>query len=344
MAVPVSNEERLFSLVLALLATETGLTKTDVLSSVQGYRQRYRLGGDNASLERQFERDKDDVRDLGVPLETIEFAGDPSGQRYRIPKGSYDLPDDVTFTPQEIALLNLAGLVWREGSLSGDSRRALIKLRSKGIESNEPLLGYAPRLSVREAAFAPLQQAIERGTVVTFSYLKPGEPKSRNRQVAPYALVQYAGRWHVYARDESSGGMRTFLLSRIVSPVARTAKHFDLPAGDHAAEGMAGLVAVAEANVAVVRAVPGTDAATRLSKRAVPRDDGTLALNFTDLAVLADDLAAFGPEVLVLEPADLVAAVRKRLLQTQAAHSGALQSEPVRAAPAPRRRKRVANG
>ncbi len=127
-AVPVSNEERLFSLVLALLATETGLTKADVLSSVQGYRQRYRPGGNNASLERQFERDKEDVRDLGVPLESIELPADQGASqytRYRIPKGAYDLPADVTFTPQEIALLNLAALAWREGSLSGESRRAL---------------------------------------------------------------------------------------------------------------------------------------------------------------------------------------------------------------------------
>ena len=61
--VPV--EERLFSLVLALLATETGLTKNEILSTVQGYRQRYKSGGDNANLERQFERDKDDIRELG---------------------------------------------------------------------------------------------------------------------------------------------------------------------------------------------------------------------------------------------------------------------------------------
>ena len=44
--VPV--EERLFSLVLALLATETGLTKHEILSTVQGYRQRYNSSGDNA--------------------------------------------------------------------------------------------------------------------------------------------------------------------------------------------------------------------------------------------------------------------------------------------------------
>nr|WP_243683175.1 hypothetical protein [Clavibacter michiganensis] len=118
--VPV--EERLFSLVLALLATEQGLTKNEVLSSVQGYRQRYRSGGDNANLERQFERDKDDIRDLGVPLETVEAPGQEGNNqllRYRIPRGAYELPADLSFTPEETTLLNLAAMVWREGSLSG---------------------------------------------------------------------------------------------------------------------------------------------------------------------------------------------------------------------------------
>ena len=53
----IPAEERLFSLVLALLATDAGLTKTDILSTVQGYRQKFSRSGDNANLERQFERD-----------------------------------------------------------------------------------------------------------------------------------------------------------------------------------------------------------------------------------------------------------------------------------------------
>ncbi|BDZ47276.1 helix-turn-helix transcriptional regulator [Naasia aerilata] len=174
-AVPV--EERLFSLVLALVATEHGLTKAEILSSVQGYRQRYSTGGNNASLERQFERDKDDIRELGVPLETIEppsEAGNNQNLRYRIPKGAYDLPADVTFTPQETTLLNLAAEVWREGSLSSESHRALIKLRSLGVEADDPTIGYAPRIRVRETAFEPLRSAIDKHLVVKFAYLKPG--------------------------------------------------------------------------------------------------------------------------------------------------------------------------
>src|ERR1700760_882937 len=106
-AARVPVEERLFSLVLALLATEAGLTKNEILSTVQGYRQRYTASGDNANLERQFERDKDDIRDLGVPLETVDSPGDAGNNqtlRYRIPRGAYQLPDDVRFTADETPL------------------------------------------------------------------------------------------------------------------------------------------------------------------------------------------------------------------------------------------------
>ena len=88
-------EDRLFSLVLALLATETGLLKSEILSSVRGYAERYDESGQNANLERQFERDKDDIRELGIPLETVESPdrpGDNQALRYRIPKGSTTCP------------------------------------------------------------------------------------------------------------------------------------------------------------------------------------------------------------------------------------------------------------
>jgi proteasome accessory factor B len=322
---PVSNEERLFSLVLALLATETGLTKADILSSVQGYRQRYRSNGGNASLERQFERDKEDIRDLGVPLESIELPADQGAiqyTRYRIKKGEYDLPADVTFTPQEIALLDLAALAWREGSLSGESRRALLKLRSLGIESDEPLIGFAPRLRARDAAFDPLQAAIERRHVVRFGYLKPGEIRTRQRRVAPLALVQFGGRWHVHGIDLAAKDRRTFLLSRIAGAVEETAEEFPQPEGAPAEEARAGLLAVFAANRAVLELQPDTDAAARLGSRGEDAGDGRVAVHFSDVALFADEVAAFGPEALVIEPPALVDAVRARLAAVAAAHGG----------------------
>ncbi|MGV8876062.1 MAG: helix-turn-helix transcriptional regulator [Rhodoglobus sp.] len=321
----VPNEERLFSLVLALLSSEAGLTKSEILSTVQGYRQRFVHSGDNSNLERQFERDKDDVRELGVPLETIESpeqAGNNHNLRYRIPRADYELPDDISFSAEESTLLGLAAMVWREGSLSQESRRAIVKLRSLGVATAEPVLSYAPQLRVREESFEPLRAALDKRVLVSFDYLKPGQQFSTARTVAPLALVQHQGRWNLYAKDSVSDQTRTFLLRRIVGEVRATKTPFTESTTDAAARALEELEALWQSNVAVVTVEPGSDAATRLSKRRGASAGTTrqLHLNFTDLNIFADELASFGPEVLVISPANLRAAVIERLVRTAADH------------------------
>lgn len=318
-------EERLFSLVLALLATDSGLTKTDILSTVQGYRQKFSRSGNNANLERQFERDKDDIRDLGVPLETLDspgHAGDNHNLRYRIPRGAYELPTDIRFSPDEITLLNLAAMVWREGSLSAESRRAILKLRSLGVSTTEPVVGYAPRVRVREAAFDPLGVALEKHQVVRFGYLKPGEIHARVRTVEPLALVQHQGRWHLFAHDPSASSTKTFLLTRIVTQVTTLAATFVPPAPGQADVALAELDALWNSQTAIVEVEDGTDAATRLGKRrgSAMSESGMLTLHYSDLNIFADELASFGPEALVISPSELREAVRSRLERTAADH------------------------
>ncbi|OIH93623.1 YafY family protein [Curtobacterium sp. MCBA15_001] len=325
----VPAEERLFSLVLALLSTESGLTKSEILANVQGYRQRFTPGGDNASLERQFERDKDDVRDLGIPLETIETpgaAGNNQTLRYRIPKGEYDLPLDVRFTPDESALLSLAAMAWREGALSNDSRRALLKVRSAGGDEAVGGIGtaaYAPRLRARDAGFEPLRSALDRAAAVRFDYITPGEHQARRRELHPLALVQHGGRWMLTAYEPSTDGVKNYLLSRIVGPVSQFA------VGQHPAPAGAGERALAELDriwaerTATIAVAAGSDAERRLGRRrdTTVGDPGVLLVHYVDPQILAEELAAFGPEVHVLEPQDLRERVTARLRGLVADHS-----------------------
>jgi proteasome accessory factor B len=318
-------EERLFSLVLALLATEAGLTKSEILSTVQGYRQRYAASGDNANLERQFERDKDDIRDLGVPLETIDSPGQSGNNqnlRYRIPRGDYELPADISFSPEETTLLNLAAMVWREGSISGESRRAILKLRSLGVVTDEPVIGYAPRLRVRDVAFEPLTAALDKHVIVRFGYLKPGEQDARVRTVAPIALIQREGRWILHGEDQDAGSTRNFLLRRIVTPITTTNTKYPAFPESATEAAKAELDEIWRSRSAVVDVEPDSDAATRLSKRPDTAVDGTrLTLHYSDMDLLADELAGYGPEVLVISPDKLRAEVRDRLLRTAADHA-----------------------
>lgn len=318
----IPAEERLTNLVVALMATEIGLTKQQILENVSGYRQRQ--GAKPDALEKMFERDKDDLRALGIPIETLGDHADPNDlreARYRIPKAEYDLPLDIDFSPAELAVLRLAGSVWSEGSLSGEAQAGVRKIRALGIDVDEPIIGFAPRITAREAAFAPLQEAIERSLVVEFGYLKPGEDAPRRRRVRPLALLEYEARWHVFGIDVDAAGDRMFLLSRIVGDVRVTNEPFPSVlregAGDRA---LASLEAVAAAHSALLEVTPGTEAALRLGRRAEPATQG-IRIRYVDLHILADELSSYGPEVRVVEPAELREAVIARLRATVAAHA-----------------------
>jgi proteasome accessory factor B len=323
----VPPEERQFSLVLALLATGPGLTKAQILSTVHGYSQETAAGGDRASLERKFERDKDDLRTLGIPVETIDDPSDPGNNqhlRYRIPRAAYELPADVTFSPDELALLALGAMAWRDGSLSDESRRALTKLRSLGVTASDPVIGLAPLVRARDAAFGPLSDAIDAHVIVEFDYRKPGEHAATRRRVSPLALVNHEGRWHLVAAEGDAPTRKTFLLRRIVSAVRAMRSPAIEPLTDESARAIAELRALHETGIAVVEVVPGSDAALRLRNRpaTLEREDGALEVHFTDLAVLADELVVFGHEVTALHPPALVESLMARLTRIAAEHAG----------------------
>jgi proteasome accessory factor B len=134
--------------------------------------------------------------------------------------------------------------------------------------------------------------------------------------------VQFGGRWHVHGIDLAAKDRRTFLLSRIAGAVEETQEGFEPPAGDPAEDAREGLRAVFAANRALLELTPDTDAAARLGSRGEPAENGLVAVHYTDLALFADEVAAFGPEAFVLEPPALIAAVRERLAAVAAAHGG----------------------
>ena len=319
-------EERLVNLVVALMATEQGLTKDTILTSVSGYREQSEAGAKKDALEKMFERDKENLRGLGVPIETIGDRLDPDDlreARYRVPTAEYELPDDIEFTPAELALLNLAGGVWSESSMSTEARSGLRKIRALGIAVDDPIIGYSPRISLREPSFATLQQAIEQSQVVTFPYLKPGEDAPRTRRVQPLALIEYEARWHMFGVDLGVGADRTFLLSRIVGDVTVTRQTFDASLRDGAGDrALAGLEELAERQLALLEVHPGTEAALRLNRRARPASQG-IEVPYVDVHVFAGELASYGPEVRVVQPEALRAEVIERLTATLRLHGGA---------------------
>lgn len=336
MAETVQPEDRLFSLVLTLLASEHGLTKQQIFATVRGYEP---ISGSDTSAkavaqDKKFERDKTDLRDLGIPIETFdspEAPGDNQLLRYRITKDDYEFPDDVTFTGAELALLDLAGQVWREGTVSVMTQHALLKLRSFDIEPDAPILGYAPRLRTREASFDTLSLAIERNERVTFEYLKPTDSSAKKREVTPYALGTVEGRWHLLGYDHAREAERTFLLSRIISKVQLSADPAT-PIPDGVLHRLTeGLQDVYERNVAEVKVRMGsaTDAqlSNRLLSKEVSHDEHwrTLQVHFLDPTIFAHELAGSGPEVVVLTPVDVRTSVQQILTSAVVTHSKGVQ-------------------
>jgi proteasome accessory factor B len=328
--------ERQFSLILALLTTERGLTKSDVFQTVHGYADDSRDSTSPAAAaarEKRFERDKAELRDLGVPVEVIDDPSAPGNNqlvRYRVPRGGFAMPAGLEFDADETSLLSLAAQVWREGSVSQESRRGLMKLKALGAQTHEDLIGVAPRLRARDAAFEPLSTAIEQGQTVSFSYSKPGDDGSSIRRVEPLALVFADGNWLLVSYDLDRSSERMFLLSRIVSAPrpagnADASRYPGVSAEQHAARALEDLAELAGRQRARLEVRAGSDAEVRLrgDARATSGPWLEVELGYTDLSLLADRLASFGPEVRVVSPPELRRLVASRLASVVSAHAGA---------------------
>lgn len=328
--VRIPAEERLMNLTVALLGTETGLTRAQIYASVSGYSERILEGRDEATLERMFERDKEALTSLGMPLELVGNVSNPRDMRearYRIPRHDSALPEDLEFTAIELALLSLAADAWGEATMSREAQAGMRKIRALGLDVDEPILGVRPRLDAREASFAPLEQAIERRVEVQFDYLRPGIDHMRRRTVQPRALVLFDGRWHLDAWDTDAGGDRTFLLARIVGDVVLTGTRFVLDDPEkRAEEALAELHAVADRQRAVVAVVPGSEADMRLRRRAAEIDDnGRIVVPCVDPYIFAGEIASYGPEATVISPASLASLVAERLREAIDVHTGSAE-------------------
>jgi len=216
--------ERLLNLVIALRATRRGMRREDLRRAVP----QYAASPNEAAFERMFERDKEDLREIGVPIVTL--ASDvlvDAEDAYRIDAGAYELPA-VTFTAAEVAVLGLAAHVWQQAALAVPAARALTKLKAVGA-TDDPLLAadagrdlaglVDPVVRTVEPSFSPLHDALRLCRVVRFGYRRPGGEPAR-RTVEPWRLVLRSGSWYLVGLDLDRDAARVFRLSRIEGAVS----------------------------------------------------------------------------------------------------------------------------
>ena len=225
MALPKS--ERLLNLLIMLLVQRHYVAK-DRIRSI--------LYPDSApdAFEKMFERDKEELRSLGVPIEVgsmdAYFDDEPG---YRIRPDQLALPD-VELTADEAAVIGLATRVWEHARLAEATTEAVRKLTALGVPLDVSALEIAqPRLTAEEPSFDVFWEAVQDRTPVAFAYRRPGQDAPTTRHLQPWGVVRYSGRWYAVGLDTDRGEERVFRLSRVEGAARRTGRPgaFEVPPG-----------------------------------------------------------------------------------------------------------------
>jgi proteasome accessory factor B len=318
-----SKVERLVNLVIALLSTRGYITAEKIRSSVAGYT-------DSPSAEafsRMFERDKNELRDLGIPLEVGRVSAMDPTEGYRINRDAYALPP-VGLTPDEAAAVAVATQLWESPELITATQGALLKLRAAGIDvdPDAPVAiaspAGVPGLRGSEHVLGILLSAIDSRQAVQFPHRPSRAEPYTTRTVEPWGVVTEKGRWYLVGHDRDRDATRTFRLSRIgadVTPIGPPGA-FSVPDGvdlraivsqtvsEWPAGGQA-RVWVADGRATALRRAGRSIGAQDLAGRA----GEVIELEIKSADQLARDIAGYGADAVALEPDSLREDVLTRL-------------------------------
>ena len=289
-----SRVERVLNLLALLLDTHVALTREEIVREVSGYPAQI------SAYRRAFERDKETLRGMSVPI-TVEPIGDGAELGYRVRPQDYYLPD-LGLTADETAALRVAVNAVQLGSEAGEG--ALMKLGALGEDAPAPIasLPLVP-------ALATLFDAFRTRAVVTFTY------RGQTRTVEPWGLSSKRGHWYVVGWDRDRQAVRAFRADRIGSEVqVGELKAFEVPddfrpddhiedrpwlLGDQSSETVSILVDA----VAVDRVVAQVGADAVVTEQ--PNGSAIVELTATNRAAVRSLVLGFLDHAEVLEPADL---------------------------------------
>lgn len=307
----IAKAERLMNLALCLMNTRRPVSKRDLRVSIEAYHE---ITSDDA-FNRMFERDKDDLRELGLVIDAVDSLDGEFG--YLARKDRNRLPE-IALDAEEAAALALAAKVWQQARLAEAATGALQKLRAAGVpfeDGEDTASALEPRIPAPEPAFEPLMAATRDRRAVSFDYRKANSVRPETRHVEPWALECWRGHWYAAGWDRERDAVRVYRLSRITGRV-RARDSFTVPVPDHvdvraAVASWAGEGATATARIRLRRASGYPLRSKALTS--VPVDAEWDELEIPYGHGLDAWLVEFGPDVVVLAPAELRADVVDRL-------------------------------
>lgn len=263
----------------------------------------YEGGAD--TKERMFERDKDDLRTLGILIDVGSFDplfNDEAGYRIKAEKYQLDLGE---ITPTEISLLSLAAEAWQGAAFADAAQSAILKLSSIGVPADPiDIPGLSPKLSNSSKELETITEAIANSDFIIFDYLSSSFEVEK-RTVVPFALSNRSGFWYVSGVDQEIQEVRTFRIDRVQGSInnRKNSNPFEFPVGFELSD----TETAVNSRVAVIDVRKGKGHALRSLAISV-KDLGEwdqIKVPIHTLHSLAAEILWHGDDVFVHEPADL---------------------------------------
>ncbi|MEA2499172.1 MAG: proteasome accessory factor [Actinomycetota bacterium] len=312
--------ERLINLIAALLETSRPLTADQIRDEIAGYGEQPNF----EAFRRAFERDKEALRAMGIPLEVVEtdaLGGEPEG--YIIPKSKYYLPE-LDLEPDELAALRLAAEAIAGGSEQAEAGVMKLSVDDGGAPWGGARVTWSADVAAEQPLLGPLYSALIDRAPVAFSY-RAATGEEKKRELEPYGLVHRKGNWYLVGRDRDRDAIRAFKVSRISGRIEKLEGGYEIPPGFDAKEHLSGEaweIGPGEKETAVIRFDEPLrwwveQNMTQLQRREA--HDGGLEVDvpFTNTDALISWTLGFGEEIEIVAPAEARAALRDHLAQRQ---------------------------
>jgi proteasome accessory factor B len=256
-----------------------------------------------------FERDKDDLRNLGINIEVGTFDPlfeDEAGYRIKPENYQFQLGQ---ISAQEIALLSVAAQAWRGAALSSSALSALNKLHAIGIESDTELIpDLAPSIVSQDTNLPIVISAITSQLVLSFSYTNE-EMAAENRVVEPYAVASRYGHWYLLGNDLDRKAQRIFRLDRIAGAAKTQGRSgsYSIPADLDVEAAFSSQQPLSSA-ILLLRDGRALNLRTRIKEISDTADGSGWQkgeITFRDRERFLEEILWYGSDVVVIEPADL---------------------------------------